>query len=159
VSRALDPVVPEAVARALGAEPIPDDGLTVLVLAERDGWPHLAMISRGEIVVAGERALSLALWPTSSIARALTEHGRATLSLVVDGTSYALRVTARPAGALTTPLAGTLARFEAEVVSASADEAPYATLESGVTFTLHDPEATLARWAEVRAALRAEVPA
>jgi hypothetical protein len=154
VSRALEPVVPAAVARELDADPIPDDGLTVLVLAERDGWPQLAMISRGEIVVAGERELRLALWPTSSVAAALTQHGRATLALVVDAVSYALRVTVQRRGDLTTPLGGTLARFDAEVVGASADEAPYAVIESGVRFRLLDTATTLPRWEQVRAALR-----
>ena len=37
---------------------------------------------------------------------------------------------------------------------ASADEAPYAVLESGVRFRLKDPPAVLARWAELREALR-----
>lgn len=155
MSRALDPVLPPALAAALDADPIPDDGLTLLVLVVRDGWPHMAMISRGEIVTAGPAAVRLALWPGSSSTRALDETGRATLAAVLDGTSYAVRVSARRADDIVTPLGGKLACFEADVVGASADEAPYAVLESGVRFRLKDPPATLERWREVRAALGA----
>jgi hypothetical protein len=159
VSRALEPVLPSVLADALDAEPIPDDGFTVLVLVERDSWPHMAMISRGEIVPAGPAAVRLALWPGSSAALAIERTGRATLAAVVDGVSYAVRVSGRRLDDIVTPLAGTLACFAAEVVGASADEAPYAVLESGVRFRLKDAPATLARWHEVRAALRAGVAA
>jgi hypothetical protein len=154
MSRALEPVVPDAVAAALDAEPIPDDGLTVLVLTQRDGWPHVTMISRGEIVPVGADRLRMALWPHASIVGALERDGRASLSVVVDGVAYLLRVHATRRGNVTTPLGGTLARFDCVVAGATADEAPYATIERGVTFRLHDREAVHARWAQVRAALR-----
>jgi hypothetical protein len=154
MSRDLDPVVPAVVAVALDAEPIPDDGLTILVLTQREGWPHVTMISRGEIVAAGERTLRMALWQRSSIVGALEHDGRASLSLVLDGVAYLLRVQARRHGEVTTELGGTLARFDCDVQGASADEAPYATIASGVTFRLHDREAVHARWAQVRAALK-----
>jgi hypothetical protein len=157
MSRDLEPVVPEAVASALSADPIPDDGLTILVLTQRDGWPHVTMISRGEIVPAGPDRLRMALWRHSSIVGALEADGRAALSLVVDGVAYLLRVRAARNGDITTPLGGTLARFDCTVEGATADEAPYATIASGVTFRLHDRDAVLARWHEVRAAL-AEAP-
>jgi hypothetical protein len=153
VSRDLDAVVPGAVAAVLDADPIPDDGLTILVLTQRDGWPHVTMISRGEIVSAGPAGLRLALWRHSSIVAALQRDGRASLSLVVGGVAYLLRVRATRNGDVTTPLGGTLARFDCTVEGASADEAPYATIASGVTFRLHDRDAVHARWAQVRAAL------
>jgi hypothetical protein len=127
------------------------------VLTQRDGWPHVTMISRGEIVTAGPDRLRMALWHHSSIVGALERDGRASLSLVVDGVAYLLRVRATRNGDVTTPLGGTLARFDCTVEGASADEAPYATIASGVTFRLHDRDAVHARWAQVRAAL-AEAP-
>lgn len=154
MSRDLDPVVPPAIAAALDADPIPDDGLTVLVLTQRDGWPHVTMISRGEIVPDGARGLRLALWRHSSIVGALEADGRTSLSVVLDGVAYLLRVRARRNGVVTTELGGTLARFDCDVDAVTADEAPYATIESGVTFRLHDREAVHTRWAQVRAALK-----
>jgi hypothetical protein len=149
MSRELPAEIPAPVARALDADPLPDDGLTILVLTERDGWPHLAMISRGEIVTTGPRTLRLALWPTASTVPALEAAGRTTLSLVVDGVAYLLRVLVQRG-----PDVAHLARFDAEVAGVLEDEAPYATIASGVTFTLHDPPAVLDRWARTRAALR-----
>jgi hypothetical protein len=156
MSRALDPCIPPDVRAALDAEPEAFLGLTLLLLTVApDGWPHQAMISVGEVVARSETELALALWPGSTAARALAAGGPATLTLVLPPTAYALRVEARPAGEVETPLAGRLARFAATVVAASADEAPYATLLSGVSFSLNDRDQVLARWREVREALRA----
>lgn len=159
MSRPLDPVVPAPLAALLDADPAaPEaDGFTLLLLTARaDGWPHQAMLSVGEVACTGEDRLALAVWPGSSSTANLRERGRATLTAVVDGVSYLLRLEVAEAGALTTPLAGTLARFDARVAAAVADEAPYACLEAGVRFTLNDRDATLPRWREVKGALAAQ---
>ncbi|MBS1887650.1 MAG: pyridoxamine 5'-phosphate oxidase family protein [Actinobacteria bacterium] len=153
MSRALAPVVPPELAAMLARDPAESEGFTLLLLSVADGWPHQAMLSVGEVVALDERRLALALWPTSTSAAAVEAAGRATLTAVVGPTSYALRLRARRLTDLETPLAGTLACFAAEVDAVSADEAPYAELESGVRFRLHDPEPTFARWREVRSAL------
>jgi hypothetical protein len=56
---------------------------------------------------------------------------------------------------ISTPLAGTLACFHAQVAAARSDEAPYAVIESGIRFRLRDEAAVVARWREQRAALEA----
>jgi hypothetical protein len=155
VSRALDAVVPEALTELLRAEP-GAEGVAILVLTVRDdGWPHQAMVSAGELVLMDDRRLALALWPTSTSAANATANGQVTLAAVIGPTSYTVRARARRVDDLVTPLGGTLARFELTVVAAAADEAPYARLESGIRFSLNDPDSTLARWREVRAALEA----
>lgn len=157
MSRPLDPVVPPALRELLDSDDLAaSEGFTMLlVTVTAEGWPHVAMLSVGEVVAsADERSLRLALWPGSTATRNLTPSGQATLSAVVDGTSYSVRLAVSRAGEVETPLAGQLARFETRVEEASADEAPYAVLESGVRFRLKDPEAVLARWAELREALR-----
>jgi hypothetical protein len=156
VSRQLDPVVPPALRELLDSDDLAAaEGFTMLLLTVTDdGWPHVAMISVGEAVVSGDDSLRLALWPGSTATRNLTASGHATLAVVIDGTSYSVRLAVARAGEVETPLAGQLARFEARVEGASADEAPYAVLESGVSFRLMDPPAVLARWAELRQALR-----
>ncbi len=126
----------------------------LLMTTTEDGWPHLAMLSVGEVVVTGDESLRLALWPGSTATRNVTPEGRATLAAVVDGTSYALRLAVRRTGEMETPLSGKLAQYDAHIDGVSGDEAPYAVLESGVRFRLKDPAGTQARWAELRAALR-----
>lgn len=156
MSRRLDPLVPPALRELLDSDDLAAaEGFTMLlVTATADGWPHLAMVSVGEVVATGDDSLRLALWPGSTATRNLTPSGRATLAAVLDGTSYSIRLAVTRAGELETPLAGQLARFEARVEGASADEAPYAVLESGVRFRLKDPPSVLARWGELRDALR-----
>lgn len=154
MSVAREPVVPPALAAVLGPGAGVAEGLTLLLVTVReDGFPHVAMLSCGEVVARDERRVALALWPSSSAAANLARDGRATLAAVVDETSWSLRLEARPAGAIETPLAGRLLRFDAVVAAATSDVAPYAVLESGVTYRLKDPPSVLPRWAEVRAAL------
>jgi hypothetical protein len=156
MSRPLEPRVPPDVRALLDADLSASVGLTFLLITiSPEGWPHQAMISCGEIAALSDERLALALWPSSTAARSLAGGGRATLTLVLPPTAYALRLDVEPAGELETPLAGCLARFSASVAAATADEAPYATLESGVRHSLKDPDQVLARWREVREALRA----
>jgi hypothetical protein len=156
MSRQLEPEVPAPLAGLLESDDLVGaDGFTMLLMTTTPGgWPHLAMLSVGEVVPKSGDRLRVALWPASTTARNLTPEGRATLAAVLDGTSYSLRLKVRRTGDVATPLAGTLARFDAGVEGASADHAPYAVLESGVRFRLLDPAASQARWAELRAALR-----
>lgn len=153
MSRELEPLVPAELAAALGGDPAESEGLTLLLLSVVDGWPHQAMISVGEVVALDRRRLALALWPGAGTTAALTKTGRATLTVVLPPVAYALRLALSRVDDQETPLAGRRARFVAEVAAASADEAPYATLESGVAFRLHEPEKTFASWREVRGAL------
>jgi hypothetical protein len=153
MSYQLDPIVPDALRRELEADPSGDDAFTILVLTTAGDWPHLAMVSRGELHCADEHQLLLALWATSTACRNLSATGRATLCAVVDGVAYSLRLGARRVEDIATPRAGTLACFALDVDSVFGDEAPYARLESGVRFRLLDPDDTVARWTEVRAEL------
>jgi hypothetical protein len=132
------------------------EGITFLVLTTtEDGWPHVAMISVGEIVACGPRALRLALWRNSTASRNLTRTGQLTLALVHGGAGYSLRCSAQRGPDLTTEGSGRLAAFTLQVEDAILDEAPYATLTSGVRFELKDPPSVLPRWEETVRALRA----
>ena len=158
MSRQLEPEVPAPLAALLESDVLAGaEGFTMLLMTTTpDGWPHLAMLSVGEVVPKAGNRLRVALWPASTAARNLTPEGCATLAAVLDQTSYSVRLKVRRAGNVATPLAGEMARFDAGVEGAAADEAPYAVLEAGVRFRLKDPAATQARWAELRAALRVE---
>lgn len=157
MSYPLEPVVPQPLRELIEEDPSEADGFTVLLLTVADGWPHLAMVSRGELVSAGERGLALALWPTSTACANLSETGRAALSAIADAVAYSLRVCSERLGDIDTQTGGTLACFRLEVEAVTGDQAPYATLESGVRFRLHEPAATVERWREVRDALRRAV--
>ena len=145
---ALDPGSPEV------------DGLTLLLLTLRDdGWPHQAMLSVGELCCPADDRVRLATWPASTATANLRTRGRATLTAVVGGVAYALRLRTLSSGELAAGArSGALVGFELEVVAATADEAPYARLLDGVRFALNDRPATIERWREVRAALCAEAP-
>jgi hypothetical protein len=159
MSYPLDPVVPDPLRRLLDDEPAGEDDFTILVISVRDDWPHLAMVSRGELVCVRDDVLALALWPTSTSCANLTGSPRATLCAVVDAVSYSLRVRCPRLADIRTEAGGTLACFRLEVEGVSGDKAPYARLESGVRFRLIDPEPTVRRWREVRQELRRAVAA
>jgi hypothetical protein len=123
------------------------------LLSVVDGWPHQTMLSVGEVVVVDEHDLALALWPGSRTSRAIEESGRATLTAIVPPRSYSLRLELRRAPDIEVSSGGARACFFATVLSAAVDEAPYATLESGVSFSLKDTASTLERWRTTRTAL------
>ena len=156
MSRSLGPRVPDPVRRRLEDDPAHQVGLTILVLTLADErWPHLAMVSVGELVVVGADRLALALWPASTSAANLARSRQATLALVTDGRAFSLRCRSDHEQLL--PPAGDhppLRGFELTVADVIEDAAPYADLLAGVTYRLYDPEATLSRWSATRAALR-----
>jgi hypothetical protein len=129
-------------------------GLTFLFLTTTpDGWPHLAMLSVGEVLAVGERVLRVALWRGSTASVNLAHSGRATLALVHEGAGYSIRCDARQGPDL--PIEnGRLAYFELSIEQVLEDVAPYAELTSGVTFRLKDPQDVLARWQGAIEAMR-----
>jgi hypothetical protein len=160
MSRELEPAVPEPVRRCLQDEPERQVGLTILVLSELEaGWTHLAMVSVGELIAAADGRLALALWPTSTCAANLARTGRATLAVVADGFAFSVRCQVDDEVPVTTGEDPSMRGFVLRVTAAIEDAAPYADLLSGVTYRLHDAQATLARWRRTRAALAAVLAA
>jgi hypothetical protein len=135
------------------------EGLTFLLLTASDqGWPYLAMLSVGEVLATDDRHLRIALWAHSTSTANLTRESKATLALVYDKAGYYLRITTRRGDDLKLPASGTLAYFEATVEDVQEDVAPYAVLESGVTYKLKKPEDVFPRWYEAIEALRSLSP-
>jgi hypothetical protein len=127
-----------------------------LLTVTEDGWPHEAMVSAGEVLLAGEADVRLALWPDSRTTANVVRTGRALLVVVLDGACYRLRLSLARA-----PSGGAdaeLSFFTGAVVEVTADRATYAVLDAGVAFSLRDPGPTLARWARTTAALRGLSP-
>src|SRR4051794_11316856 len=79
-------------------------GFTVEVITVgADGWPHVALVSVGEIVALADPHVRLALWPSSTTTANLVRTRAATLAAVTDGVAYRVRVTVAPRGELEGP--------------------------------------------------------
>ena len=117
------------------------------------GWPHASLLSVGEVLALPSGKIRFAIFPAAGAAANLARDGRLALTLSLGGGMTELRMRARP---LANPDADIpLAFFEAELEAARTHVAPYASVTSGVTFSLHEPEAIVARWERQIAALRA----
>jgi hypothetical protein len=154
VSELLPPVLPAALARLIDDDELTADGVALqLVTVRPDGWPHLSMISVGELVTHGDRGLRLALWPGSNATANASATGRATLTTVVAGVPYSLRLSLTGPTPIRSATYGTLAAFDARIEEVRADIAPYAEVQTGIRFRLRTPAEVLPRWAETRALL------
>src|SRR5919202_2623673 len=122
-------------------------GETFLLLTVGDeGWPHMAMLSVGELLAADPGTLRAALWLHSRASRNLTRDGRGLLALVQDGAGYYLRCQATRGPDLDLGEDGRLAYFELQIQDVLEDAVSYAVLTSGMTFKLHGPDRVLCRW-------------
>lgn len=129
-------------------------GLTfMLVTADPEGWPHIALLSVGELVGAGPGRIRAALWTSSQTTANLGATGRGTLAVVHDGAAHYLRCRALRGSDLEVA-ESVLASFELAIVAHREDRADYATLTAGITFELQDPAAVLPRWRETIRLLR-----
>jgi Pyridoxamine 5'-phosphate oxidase len=116
------------------------------------GWPHASLLSAGDMVVLPSGLIRFAIFPESATAANLMRDGRLTLTLALDGGMWELRLRTRQLAHSMPEVPLTM--FEAEVVTTRVHVAPYATVTSGITFALHEPQAVLPRWQRQIAALR-----
>jgi hypothetical protein len=153
------------VPRAMAAVPLPDAllawcqgqdptlALDLLTCGE-DGWPHLAHLSWGDVVIDGRGQIRLALWAASRGAGNLAARGQACLVFAAPAGVFELRL--RVVGRLALPPAPgepALRGFCLAPVAMRDKSAPYASITSALRFGLHAPQAAQARWARVRQAL------
>jgi hypothetical protein len=156
--------MPRSLGRALPAvlQPLFDGqnlhskvGETFLLLTtDTDGWPHMAMLSVGELLAVDSERLEAALWLHSTATRNLEHTARGLLAIVADGAGYYVRLTARRLDDLDLGAQGRLARFELAIEDVQEDRVDYAKLTSGIRFELPDPAAVVARWEHTIAALK-----
>ena len=146
--------LPDAIVRMLdGSNLERGEGETFcLVTTGRDGWPHVALLSVGEVVAVAPRELRLALHAGSGSTAALEASERGTLLVVHDGAALTVRLRT---GLLGRPVVAgvALACFRAGVEEVVTHRAGYAELETGPRFRLVERETTLARWRQTVAAL------
>jgi hypothetical protein len=157
MTRSLGDQLPDSLRQLLdGADLASREGLTFLLITpDEGGWPHLAMLSVGELVAIDARTLRAALWLHSSSSKNLTRAGRAMLMLIADGNGYYVRLAAQRGVDLDLGAEGRLAYFVMHVEDVQEDSTDYATLTSGVTFRLKQPEQVVPRWQRTVDALRA----
>jgi hypothetical protein len=115
-----------------------------LSTVDEAGWPHASLLSAGDMVMLPSGRVRFVVFPQSKTAANLVRDGRVTMTLALDGGMCEVQMRARPLahGSPDVPLAF----YEAEVEAVRVHKAPYATITSGITFALHEPEAVLQRW-------------
>ncbi len=129
-------------------------GLTLqLFTTGPTGWPHVALLSAGEVLIDGSDSARLALWPTTATSENLQRDRRASLGLVHDGAWWLARLQI-DGTALLDQLPRPLLGVRAQLVELREERAPYARLTGGPTFDLVDPNEVLARWRSSLDALR-----
>lgn len=119
-----------------------------------DGYPHMAMLSAGELLVWSEAEVRIALRPGSGTTANLVRDGKALLFAVAGDAGVTVELEVRSLSchnAATTELAC----FAATVRSATSHRATYARIESGATFQLIDHAPARERWRATHAALEA----
>ncbi|WP_370872576.1 pyridoxamine 5'-phosphate oxidase family protein [Paenibacillus zeirhizosphaerae] len=120
------------------------DAMMLLTVTE-DLWPHIAMISAGEIVALDRRCLRLALWPGTTTTGNMIRTGKATLAAFAGGKAHYLRLLLEELPEL--PDAEyPRTRFAASVAASRTDTAKYADILTGVTIRLNNPAEVLERW-------------
>jgi hypothetical protein len=115
----------------------------LLTTTDEDGWPHVAMLSAGEVLVTGPSEFRLALWPGSHTTRNLTRRRRALLMAVVPP-AYYVRLECRSLGEVRPQRP--LAAFSGSVVDVQEDVVGYARVVDGIRFELEDRAATVELW-------------
>ncbi len=125
----------------------------ILLTVSEDGWPHLALLSVGEVLAVSSGQLRLALWPKSETTENLKRSGIATLAAFFEGTAYYIELAARPLDA-SRALPSSQAGFSADVRRVFADSVGYAELLSGVRFRLTSRDEVVHHWRRTIEALR-----
>lgn len=116
------------------------------LLTVTDGqWPHLAMISMGEVIAISPSCLRLALWQGTQTSMNMMETGKATLIAVHGQRILHVRLEVRLLPELVDSI-HPRDRYECNILHIRIDQAPYAEITSGIMFQLKDQAGALARW-------------
>jgi Pyridoxamine 5'-phosphate oxidase len=146
--------LPPKVARYLdGTDLLAKTQALRLSTVDAAGWPHAALLSAGEMLAVNSERIRFVIFPQSATTANLARDGRLTITLSFDDGMCELRLRARRLAHSSSEVP--LAFFEAEVEMARIHAVPYATLTSGITFALHEPQAVVSRWQRQIAAMRA----
>ncbi len=126
----------------------------ILVTVTEDGWPHLCLLSVGEVFAPSPQEIRIALWPRTTTTGNLRRSRHATLAAVWKGTAYYVELETEPFTS-SSLVEDSLVRFSARVRRVLADRVDYADLATGVRFLLKDKTRVVRGWHEVIQTLRA----
>jgi hypothetical protein len=159
MSRLIGDALPDGLVSLLsGRDLARSEGLTILlVTTSQDGWPHVAMLSAGEVLATDPREVRLALWPGTATTANLSTTGRALMMLISGGASYYVRLSARRGKDLALEV-GPRAFFVAGIESVLEDRVGYAEITSAIGFRLKEPEKVVPAWQEAVAAMGSALP-
>ena len=113
----------------------------MLATVDAEGWPHLAYLSAGEVLVHAPGRVSVCLWPTSRTTANLQRVGRGVLYAAAAGAVWEAKFVATLRGGSDTPVI-----FDGEVIEVHRHAAPYAEVTTLIGFRLSDPPSTVERW-------------
>ncbi|MED1421594.1 pyridoxamine 5'-phosphate oxidase family protein [Bacillus smithii] len=119
----------------------------MLLTLSQDLWPHVAMISVGEVIAIRSTELKLSLWPNTITTSNIIRTGKATLVIIFNGIAHYIKLSLRKLPELA-DAKHKRERFSAKVVSYREDIAKYAEITSGIQIQLKDPASVLKRWNE-----------
>ena len=129
-------------------------GETLLLLTVSEtGWPHLAMLSVGELLAVGPDEVRIALWKGTQTGNNLRRTSKGTLALVYGGAGHYIELRVTGTGRLDVDRV-TLDWFSCKVVKALTDVVGYATLTTGIRFDLPRQDDVVARWERTVSAMR-----
>jgi len=117
-----------------------------------EGWPHASLLSAGDLLAIPPARIRFLIFRESVTTRNLLRDERVTATISFEGGMWELRFRARRM-AEASPDAS-LACFEAMLETARFHAVPYASVTTGVTFALNEPEVVLPRWERQIRALR-----
>ncbi len=146
--------IPSAILSFLDGNDLPSKSTSAIRLStvDEEGWPHASLLSVGEVLALPDAKIRFAIFPKSSTTANLLRDGRLTLTVPYEKGMCEMRMRAQH---LNKEIEGVpLSFFEAEVLSIRQHVAVYADVLTGVTFSLHEPQAVFARWDKQIAALR-----
>jgi hypothetical protein len=113
----------------------------MLATVDAEGWPHLAYLSAGEVLVHAPGRVSVCLWPASRTTANLQRVGRGVLYAAAAGAVWEAKFVAILRAGSNTPVI-----FDADVTEVHRHAAPYAEITALVGFRLSDPPSTVERW-------------
>jgi hypothetical protein len=149
--------LPESVQLRLSQDhPAMDKTAIELIVANWSGWPAIAHLSVGELLLESDGLLRMALWEGSNTCSALLAARQGVLVFCGRDQLFELRFMALAQARLETSKA--LRGFLLRPTLVRDKRAPYATIISGLQFELHDPESVRARWTATKNALARAFP-
>jgi hypothetical protein len=145
-------ILPDIVRLRLSDEACATDNTAIeLVVSTAGGWPAVAHLSVGELLLGSDGLLRMAVWRESRTGAALAEQRRGVLLFAGPDQLLEIRFCVLVDALLETSKA--LVGFLLAPVELRDKRAAYATVTSGLQFELHDAASVRVEWRRAREAL------